>query len=333
MFTTSTDAARCRPARSVRGFSLVELLVVIGTISLLIALAIPAVQYSRESARRTQCLNNLKQWGLALHNYHDAHSVFPMGNNYGNWSFRAALLPYVELTHLYEPINFNNNIDHSGVECRGMGAGCYDCRTESQRLQALGPDATTVRKPVFYCPSDPNAGLNYDPGNGQPGLPYLAGSYLGVGGDAIPKMANLIERQRVLFPPDNPNYDPNNLPRVGSGMLFYASATSFDDAADGTTNTLIVGERTVDSSRDYGWDVCSGTEGDSWLSAGHGLYFGIPNPPPGAVPDDQHFWSLHSGGGQFLFVDGSARLLSYSIDKEVFLGVSTRAGKERISEF
>lgn len=322
------------PSRTIRprGFSLVELLVVIGTIALLVAIAIPAVQNARESARRTQCLNNLKQWGIALQNYHDIHQVFPMGNNYGGWSFRTALLPQLELTNFYNQINFNNNIDHTGTNCRGSGAGCYDCRTESERLQALGPDATTERKPVFYCPSDQNSGMNYDSGNGTV-LRYLAGSYLGVGGDSVPKMANEKERQRILFPSESPNFDPNNLPRVGNGMLFFASATNFKDVSDGSSNTLIMGERTVDKSRDYGWDICSGTEGDSWLNAGHGFYFGNPNPPPGAVPDDQHFWSVHPGGGHFLKVDGSARFVSYSIDKDLFLGLSTRAGGETLGEY
>jgi prepilin-type N-terminal cleavage/methylation domain-containing protein len=315
-----------------RGFSLVELLVAIGTIALLVAIAIPAVQKARESARSTQCLNNLRQWGIALHNYHDTHKVFPMGNNYGGWSFRTALLPQLELMQFYNQINFNNNIDHTGTNCRGFGAGCYDCRAESERLQALGPDATTERKPVFYCPSDHNSGKNYDSGTGL-ALKYLAGSYLGVAGDAVPKMANEQERQRILFPQENSNYDPNNVPRVGNGMLFFASASSFGDVADGTSNTLIMGERTVDKSRDYGWDICSGTEGDSWLNAGRGFYFGNPNPAPGAVPDDQHFWSVHHGGGNFLKVDGSARFLSYGIDKEVFLGLATRAGGETLGEY
>lgn len=332
MLKTALDRQCGRLQRRPRGFSLIELLVVIGTISLLIALSIPAVRHARESARRTQCLNNLKQWGLALQNYHDVHQVFPMGNNYGAWSFRAALLPHLDLAPMYEQINFNNNIDHSGTECRGMGAGCYDCRMESQRLQALGADATSTKKPVFYCPTDPNSGKNYDAGDGNP-LKYIAGSYIGIGGDALPKMASLQERQRIMFPPDNANYDPNNLPRVGNGMLFFASATKMGDVTDGSSNTLIIGERTVDKSRDYGWDICSGTEGDSWLNTGYGFYFGNPNPQPGAVPDDQHFWSLHSGGGQFVLADGSARFLSYSIDKEVFLGLSTRGKGETLGEF
>lgn len=319
------------------GFSLVELLVVIGTISLLIALSIPAVQQARASARRMQCLNHLKQWGLALQNYHDAHLIFPMGNNYGCWSWRTALLPYVDLKTLYDPINFNSNIDHSGVECRGLGAGCYDCRTESQRLQALGPDATSTPKPIFYCPSDPNAGQAYlTAGQTTTASKYLAGSYLGIGGNDDPKMGSIQERQRILFPPDNPLYDPNNLPRQGNGMLFYASNVNIADCTDGTSNTLFVGERTVDKTRDYGWDICSGAEGDSWLSTGFGFFFGDPNGQSQAgtgAPDDQHFWSLHSGGGQFVFVDGSARMISYSIDSSVFSGLSTRNRAETLGEF
>jgi prepilin-type processing-associated H-X9-DG protein len=333
----NTQTAPRGTRRSERGFSLVELLVVIGTIALLLALSIPAVQQARASARRVQCLNQLKQWGLALHNYHDAHSIYPMGNNYGCWSWRTALLPYVDLKNLYDPINFNKNIVHSGAECRGMGSGCYDCRTESQRLQFLGPDATSTPKPLFYCPSDPNAGQTYlTAGETTSASKYIAGSYLGVGGDQKPGMGSIVERQRILFPPDSPNYDPNNLPRRGNGMLFYTSNVRIADCTDGASNTLFVGERTVDRTRDYGWDICAGAEGDSWLSTGFGFFFGDPTGQSQAgsgSSDDEHFWSLHPGGCQFVFVDGSARMLSYSVDSTVFWGLSTRSQGETLGEF
>ncbi|MES2793357.1 MAG: DUF1559 domain-containing protein [Planctomycetota bacterium] len=97
--------------KSRRGFTLIELLVVIAIIGILIALLLPAVQQARESARRMQCVNNLKQIGLALHNYHEVHNVLPPGNRstlYANWALY--LLPYLELTNLYQTWDFNNGV-------------------------------------------------------------------------------------------------------------------------------------------------------------------------------------------------------------------------------
>ena len=91
-----------------RAFTLIELLVVIAIIAVLVALLLPAVQQAREAARRTQCRNNLKQYGIALHNYHDAHQIFPIGN-VGNrfWTFQAMLLPFLDQISLFNRCNFN----------------------------------------------------------------------------------------------------------------------------------------------------------------------------------------------------------------------------------
>src|SRR5881628_3599217 len=102
-----------------RSFTLIELLVVIAIIAVLIALLLPAVQAAREAARRAQCVNNMKQMGLAIHNYHSVHDVFPMGASLGmydatgnyyvkqNLSLHAAILPFLEQTAVYNSINFN----------------------------------------------------------------------------------------------------------------------------------------------------------------------------------------------------------------------------------
>jgi prepilin-type N-terminal cleavage/methylation domain-containing protein len=135
-----------------RGFTLIELLVVIAIIAVLIALLLPAVQAAREAARRAQCVNNLKQIGLALHNYHSTHDTFPMGvsrivyqypdvyssNSWANWSVQALLLGHLEQTTLYNAANFM-------VACN-ESPGFY-----------INSTVTNARISSFLCPSDPNA--------------------------------------------------------------------------------------------------------------------------------------------------------------------------------
>ena len=128
--------------RHAKGFTLVELLVVIAIIGVLIALLLPAVQQAREAARRMQCSNNLKQIGLALHNYHETFESLPMGNSsYQDWgiSWMPALLPYVEQGALYDKFDFDT-----------LGAN-YGY---SNQCNNLGNDAKTLID-VFMCPSSP----------------------------------------------------------------------------------------------------------------------------------------------------------------------------------
>ena len=124
-----------------RGFTLIELLVVIAIIAILIALLLPAVQQAREAARRTQCKNNLKQIGLALHNYHDVHNGFPMGNmipgTHGPTAW-VAMLPFIEQAPLFNQINFSA----AGSWWFGSGAASVNAATFSGK-----------KIPGYICPS------------------------------------------------------------------------------------------------------------------------------------------------------------------------------------
>ena len=142
-----------------KGFTLVELLVVIAIIGILIALLLPAVQAAREAARRTQCLNNLKQIGIALHEYHDTHQVFPISTTgslmqngqcgSGFYSWLAMILPFVEQGNLYNSINFNIGMMDT---CSFNSSSDYQVLT----ISANHPNAQAAATPIpgYLCPSD-----------------------------------------------------------------------------------------------------------------------------------------------------------------------------------
>lgn len=271
------------------GFTLVELLVVIAIIGMLVALLLPAVQAARETARRAQCQNHLKQYGLALQNYHDGHQRFPMGNvPYRHWGFHAELLPYLEAQHVYEMIDYKYN------------GFCFDyCGT-------LPPDRDSGNRvlDVDFCPSDPNAGKiwNAIPTSGRHGCT----EYLGVIGTSTAD---------------------------DDGLLFSGSETSLRNVLDGTSNTIIMGERGIPDDLYWGWPYCgSGLnglgDGDNLLTTGTG--FG-PGRPDGN--HNLHYWSYHIGGATFLRADGSVRFINYSLDFNTFKAISTRAGGEVVKSF
>jgi prepilin-type processing-associated H-X9-DG protein len=217
---------------------LIELLTVIAILSLLAALFLPAVQQARESARRTQCQNNLKQLGLALVNYQTVHGVYPPGTLLGGWTWRTMLLPELEQSSLYNAINFENNILNP--------PGHYSCRPEYARLSVVRPNWIAFG-PVLRCPSFPF-------------VTTVHSSYLGVSGNHP-----VVARIRPYFPGD-PLQDP------GNGMLGFCSRVRPRDVTDGASNTLFVGEVTAPGSRFCGSE--SG-EGVAWMSAAGGLRDGL----------------------------------------------------------
>ena len=270
-----------------RGFSLIELLVVIGIIALLVALLLPAVQAAREAARRTQCRNHLKQIGLALHNYHEAHRVLPLGNVPGTYfTFQSMILPQLEQTALYNKINFS------------YGGTCFDWKLSFPPDQ----DPGKIRVPVYYCPSDPNSDTQVETDSGV----HIPVNYLGVSGSS---------------------------PSSFDGALYSGSKTSLTSFTDGTSATLMLGERGLPQILDVGWPLCAyGQAGDgdvdNLLSAAGGLQAG--------AADNFHnmfFWSYHPQSAHFTFADGSVKTLNYSMDHGVFTALATRNGAETVGEF
>jgi prepilin-type N-terminal cleavage/methylation domain-containing protein/prepilin-type processing-associated H-X9-DG protein len=214
-----------------RGFTLIELLVVIAIIAVLIALLLPAVQAAREAARRAQCVNNLKQIGLAMHNYHTANTTFPMGNSlnvqgptpadlalWNAWSSHGLMLGYMEQQPLYNAINF--------------AFGPYPVQGYSN----INSTAANAVIRSFLCPSDPNTGAASN-GNGSGGnINNYAASF-----GASTNNGSGWDNQQAPY-----NWQ---IPVGTSGMFAYARAYGVEAATDGTSNTIAFAEWLVGDGR------------------------------------------------------------------------------------
>lgn len=289
------------------GFTLIELLVVIAIIAILIALLLPAIQQAREAARRTQCKNNLRQIGLALHNYHDRSRCFPPstvvarnGADTGWWSWITRVLPDLEQRPLYEQFDLREDI----------WANCHKYRPyTSQRLA------------VLKCPSDPHGeGVFESDDECAGGEVYALTNYLGCRGS---------ESQE----PNADGFYPDEI--SGNGIFAGVNrVTRMAHIPDGSSQTILVGERPAHPDAYWGWWAAGlGVDyhglGDNVLDVSDGLYQGVP----GNYLDLLHYWSMHAGGAHFTLCDGSVRFLSYSIDHDTFLALGSRNGGEVVGGF
>lgn len=289
-----------------RGFTLIELLVVIAIIAILIALLLPAVQQAREAARRTQCKNNLRQIGIALHNYHDSHSVFPPGwigvanrrpNIFGisGFGWASQLLPDMEQEPLADRITFTASI----------------VNPVNQFLQS-------ANLPGMRCPSDPSPD-DWQIASEETGTPL-----------AILPVANYVGNFGTTELHECEELGPGQTCQ-GNGVFFHNSRIRMRDLRDGSSQTIFVGERKTDI--DLGWySTWTGVipEGEEAMARVLGVADHNPNSPDLHLED---FSSFHPGGAQFLFGDGSVKFISENINGGIFKGMATRAGKEVISGF
>lgn len=299
------------------GFTLVELLVVIAVIGIMVALLLPAVQAAREAARRTSCFNNMKQVGLALHMYHDTYKQLPAGWIaqmpgtqqpfwYGEpgWGWCARILPFMEQVQLQKGlVHFESPITAS----------------VNDRIRV-----TTVSS--FRCPSDigedtfvlPGGGVYAGTAGTYTPVELAKGNYLGVFGTLD---------FHEICDPSEPNYNGCK----GNGTFFLASAIRLADIVDGTSNTVIVGERSSKWAPSTWVGMVTGGLHAPARVCGIGLF------PPNSEAEEEHythnFSSFHPAGTNFLLGDGSVRLISETVDTAVYLGLCTRQGGEPAGDF
>ncbi len=309
--------------KSARGFTLIELLVVIAIIAILVALLLPAVQQAREAARRSSCKNNLKQLGLALHNYHDTHRMFPISwnvnynhneNTQEGFSWMTYILPFVEQPALYDTINFNSDLADAGNNAASQSV------------------ITT-----YLCPSDPlnqNGRLTGRANAPSSTTPYGVNNYKAVGGsnwNAGDHLAVICVSCRR-----NPNTSDffgasNGLIGRRTGYTVNTPSSSMKDVTDGTSNTLAIGEALPGASNHTWWWNSNAVTGSTGVPLN---YYYPPNKfTIGDWPRNYNFASEHQGGGQFAMVDGSVRFVSENIDTALYRGLGTISGSEPTGEF
>ncbi len=334
------------------GFTLIELLVVIAIIAILMGLLLPAVQRVREAANRIKCANNLKQQGLALHQYHDVEGAFPAGstNNFSihwHWSWMAKILPYIEQQNLYQQADIWAHDTRYPVVWylpRPNGTPGYASWSPwggyPFSLDLPQNPALAVVVPIYLCPSDPAPSVSQITLSDTQILVQAMTDYQGISG------LNYVSNDGCLA---------SNLP------------IRFADITDGSSNTLLVGERANSKKLRYGaWFAGCGQfgyglpEGDEQrgsadvvlgvreINSQHNGYPDVDACPPGPyhfIPPNQtadatgainrecdqfHYWSWHPGGANFLYADGSVHFLAYAFDN-VLAAMGTRAGGEVVS--
>jgi prepilin-type N-terminal cleavage/methylation domain-containing protein len=314
-------AAGPRPA-----LTLIELLVVIAIIAILIALLLPAVQQAREAARRTECKNNLKQIGLAIHNYESSFRIFPpsstSGLNQGCWqwtqalsdarspnihlhSFASLILPYLEGANLYNQINYNvSSLDPLNRPMASQVLPFYRCSSYAGKEYSDEP--TYVNAPISFNR-------------------FAIRNYVAIGAITVAGLSGA----------------PGTAPE---GIMFPRSKTGFKDIRDGASNTVMIAETReermsvwIDGSaaavaaRWFNPTATNPPFGGNSVSINYTVYFngaafGVPTQTWGPS-------SFHEGGAHHLLADGSVRFLSENMDVNLYDALATRQRGDIVGEF
>lgn len=329
------------------GFTLIELLVVIAIIAILVALLLPAVQQAREAARRTQCKNNLKQIGLALHNYHDTFDTLPYGTRQSpqNWgsSFFLSILPYVDQAPAYNRVNLNT--------WPGWATNF--------------PVYNGLTVPAYICPSSPLPKFRE-----RDNVRLLIPNYVGIAGVSVGVSPidsdnnGVVDGTNITIPGRIATRDAQRASYLhrSNGALYWISNVKFKDFRDGTSNTMVVGEQSDFGANDT--DIRSGWDWGAWMGAAQ-----LPNAGGGWAWDDprianvttlhpnwrinakparnSHGWignagegpgncplqSAHPGGVQVLMGDGAVRFMGENIDMGVAFNIGDRRDGNPVGEW
>jgi prepilin-type N-terminal cleavage/methylation domain-containing protein len=309
--------------RQQRAFTLVELLVVIAIIGILVGLLLPAVQAAREAARRMSCSNNLKQIGLAMHNYESAIKRLPFGWNTHGTLWSAMILPYMEQSPLYNTLIFSDKVNYDAAN--------------------LNRKACETVLSVYRCPSMPlDQHMNY---NGI--TKRVPASYRAVGGSIV---SSDDKSTRVGVPGLSAGSTNSFEDRILDGSFYACSSTRFGDVTDGLSNTIFVGESHTDprftkdgQGMDF-WVIgspqvdpcnCKGGTGGTEASETAGSMIvqidaQLRTPGINGKLMEVAFGSYHIGGAMFLMGDGSVTFLTDSIDMRVYRAAGSRNGGEAL---
>lgn len=311
-----------------QGFTLIELLVVIAIIAVLIALLLPAVQQAREAARRSQCKNNMKQLGLALHNYHDTVQTFPLSSifvinsdattNYNGHTFNSFILPYVDQAPAYNKLNF-------ALPCTSAPNNAV-CVGKTWNFQA--------------CPSNPFASTlgNYDGTGNTQGASYMVcagpasyGNYstTDCGTAGMPAYCSTAAAGTTVT-------KRSGIFSMGNAAWYYASRIR--DITDGSSNTIALGEVRPEGNsyfgmfaiQAYGFATAYKINSTLQLPPTSTIpYYGYPN----GLQYNSGMGSAHVGGAHVCLGDGSVRFLSNNIDFATFNYLSNKADGVAIGDF
>ncbi len=301
-------------------FTLIELLVVIAIIAILIGLLLPAVQKVREAAARASCTNNLKQIGVALHNYHSVYNTFPVGSTPLGFTVISQLLPYIEQNNLYNQINFT---------------------VSATDPSNSGPTGTTIK--TLLCPSD----IIPLPPPGLGGNNYFA-NY----GTAVQFFQNSSIANGVFALRDTKGISVLGITDGSSNTAAFSELKKgdYNNAVYSPADWLNASSLGAPTTPDQAYALCEGIStsnlGYQWLSAGGEwlndsntgtayTHVGLPNSIncgfPATLTFDVNASSYHIGGVNVLLCDGSVRFILSSIDLPTWRGLGTRAGGEIVS--
>jgi prepilin-type N-terminal cleavage/methylation domain-containing protein/prepilin-type processing-associated H-X9-DG protein len=324
-----------------RGFTLIELLVVIAIIAILVGLLLPAVQKVREAANRTQCQNNMKQIGLALHNFHDTLNVFPPA--LGAIGDRTGMAPWTTSTAYLAPTTPPNGRVQTWL-AHILPFIEQSALKDQLPLQPIDPVAsaafgipdntlTATSVSIYGCPSDPRGTKLVSTGGGSY-RPAAMTWYAAVGG---------IDSGSPTWP-------------LAEGVMFWRSKVNIPAIADGTSSTLVVGERPPGPAPNYPYGWWQGLDTINWRYGAPAWEYDVvqymsntisspvnqstltnlpctfpTNYGPGDTRDScsfNHFWSCHNNGANFVLADGSVHFIVYTTNRTIMLGMSTRSGGE-----